>query len=78
MHGNYVRSLFTIETGHGMRSSLSKECICDGRGYLSVQMYSIIMCAAFKADQHCLKYSLRVCKKKKVIAKIRSGTHCWR
>lgn len=31
MHGNYVRSLFTIETGHGMRSSLSKECICDGR-----------------------------------------------
>lgn len=27
MHGNYVRSLFTVETGHGMRSSLGRESI---------------------------------------------------
>lgn len=47
MHGNYVHSLFTIETGHGMRSSLSKECICVGRVCvrLCVQMYGVFMSA---------------------------------
>lgn len=45
MDGNYVRSLFTIETSHGMGSSLSAESICDRQCvFYCVNMCHIFMC----------------------------------
>lgn len=74
MHSNYVRSLFTIENGHGMRSSLSKECICEGRVrvcvFVCADVQYIYVCTAFKVEEHC--------KRKKETARVGVETHCSR
>lgn len=75
MHSNYVCSLFTTEAGHGMRSSLRKECIGEGCVCVCVCRCTVYLCVhSIQGRPALLTNCLHVCKRKKETARVCVGT----